>query len=58
MLRRRWRTATPNDWNVVFTAPLGGLRNPSNTQADLRILFEATGYGWMTSHATATRWRP
>jgi integrase len=35
---------------VVFTAPLGGLRDPSNTQADLRTVFADTGYPWVTSH--------
>jgi len=49
-LRRRRRTAPTNEWAVVFTAPLGGLRDPSNTQADLRVIFEAAGYGWVTSH--------
>lgn len=32
MLRRRRASAQPNEWGVVFTAPLGGLRDPSNTQ--------------------------
>jgi len=50
MLRGRRRAAPANEWNVVFTAPLGGLRDPSNTQADLRAVFEAAGYGWVTSH--------
>jgi integrase len=34
----------------VFPAPLGGLRDPSNTQADLRQAFEAAGFEWVTSH--------
>ncbi|WP_170231522.1 tyrosine-type recombinase/integrase [Pseudonocardia kunmingensis] len=34
----------------VFTAPLGGLRDPSNTQADLRVVFADAGYPWVTSH--------
>lgn len=34
---------------VVFPAPLGGLRDPSNTQADLRVVFDAACYGWVTS---------
>jgi integrase len=49
-LRLRRSTARPNKWDVVFTSPLGGLRDPSNTQADLRVIFEAAGYGWVTSH--------
>ncbi|GAA1325843.1 hypothetical protein GCM10009610_59320 [Pseudonocardia xinjiangensis] len=39
-----------NEWNTVFTAPLGGLRDPSNTQADLRVVVAAAGYPWVTSH--------
>jgi integrase len=35
---------------VVFTAPLGGLRDPSNTQADLRVVFADAGYPRVTSH--------
>ncbi|HEY2700613.1 MAG TPA: site-specific integrase [Pseudonocardiaceae bacterium] len=34
----------------VFTAPLGGLRDPSNTNADLRDAFNSAGYAWVTSH--------
>jgi hypothetical protein len=43
----------------VFTAPLGGLRDPSNAQADLRVVFADAGYPWVTSHVyrkTATSW--
>ncbi|MEJ3652543.1 site-specific integrase [Actinomycetes bacterium KLBMP 9759] len=50
MLDRRRAGARSNDWNVVFSAPLGGLRDPSNTQADLRVVFADAGYGWVTSH--------
>ncbi len=50
MLRRRQRNVRPNEWNAVFTAPGGGLRDPSNTQADLRVVFAAASYGWVTSH--------
>jgi integrase len=50
MLRRRRTEAIPNDWDVVFTAPLGGLRDPSNTQADLRSVLSNAGYEWVTSH--------
>jgi integrase len=35
----------------VFPAPQGGLRDPSNTQADLREAFAAAGFEWVTSHA-------
>ncbi|MGW0516787.1 tyrosine-type recombinase/integrase [Crossiella sp. NPDC003009] len=34
----------------MFTAPLGELRDPSNTQADLRVIFKAAGFAWVTSH--------
>ncbi|WP_433556072.1 hypothetical protein ACQPWY_27425 [Pseudonocardia xinjiangensis] len=50
MLRRRRGSARANEWNVVFTAPLGGLRDPSNTQADLRVVFADARYLWVTSH--------
>jgi integrase len=35
----------------VFPAPLGGWRDPSNTQADLREAFVTAGFDWVTSHA-------
>ena len=50
MLRRRRIESTPNEWGVVFTSPTGLLRDPSNTQADLRDVFTRLGYPWMTSH--------
>jgi integrase len=50
VLRARRARVPANEWNVVFTAPLGGLRDPSNTQADLRVIFAAAGYPWVTSH--------
>jgi integrase len=50
MLRRRRQNARANEWGVVFTAPAGGLRDPLNTQADLRVIFADAGYGWVTSH--------
>jgi integrase len=34
----------------IFPAPNGGLRDPSNTQADLREAFAAAGFEWVTSH--------
>jgi len=34
----------------VFPAPKGGLRDPSNTQADLRDSLEWCGLPWVTSH--------
>ncbi len=50
MLRRRREQFRPNTWDVVFTAPSGGLRDPSNTQSDLRVVFDAAGYARVTSH--------
>lgn len=49
MLRRRRPPDAAED-DPVFTAPLGGLRDPSNTNADLRQAFDAAGYPWVTSH--------
>ncbi len=34
----------------VFPAPLGGWRDPSNTQADLRAAFSTAGFDHITSH--------
>ena len=34
----------------VFPAPLGGWRDPSNTQSDLRAAFDKAGFDWVTSH--------
>jgi len=48
MLRRRKDTVTGD---LVFPPPKGGLRDPSNTSADLKDAFTAAGYDWMTSHA-------
>ena len=45
MLARRPRTE-----DLVFPAMRGGLRDPSNTQADLRDALERAGFGWATSH--------
>lgn len=45
MLRRR----TPSE-GLVFPASRGGLRDPSNMQADLRDALERAGFGWATSH--------
>jgi integrase len=48
-LRRR-RTRPGNRWEAVFTSPAGLLRDPSNTQADLRSVFARLGYRGVTSH--------
>src|SRR4051794_27793691 len=54
MLRDRAARLAPTDidWSgrPVFPAPLGGWRDPSNTQADLRDAFTAAGFDWVTSH--------
>ena len=50
---RAARLAPPGDDGAgrpVFPAPLGGWRDPSNTQADLRDAFTAAGYEWVTTH--------
>jgi integrase len=52
MLRNRARRMGSLDINdPVFPAPLGGWRDPSNTQADLRDAFTMAGFDWVTSHA-------
>jgi integrase len=50
MLRRRLRTFEPNQWGVVFTSVKGKLRDPSNTQGDLRQAFDRAGFREITSH--------
>jgi len=45
MLRRRGPSTGP-----VFAAVRGGLRDPSNTQADLRDALQTAGFAWATSH--------
>ena len=49
MLRHR-HDLPANPWGAVFTSPMGLLRDPNNTQADLRDVFERVGYGHITSH--------
>lgn len=44
-------TGADPDSQPVFPAPLGGRRDPSNTQADLREAFTTAGFDWVTSHA-------
>jgi integrase len=50
MLRRRCESMPANRWDAVFTSPAGMLRDPSNTQADLRATFARFGYPGITSH--------
>jgi integrase len=49
---RAARTATESNrrGRPVFPAPLGGWRDPSNTQADLREALTTAGFDWVTSH--------
>lgn len=54
MSHRRRERARPSACGVVFTAPGGGLRDPSNTQSDLRSVFDAAGFEWVTSHVCST----
>jgi integrase len=54
MLRARCDKALHNTRakaTPVFPAVMGGLRDPSNTQADLRDAFRAAGYPWLTRHS-------
>jgi integrase len=50
MLRERAELTTPGADTPVFAAPLGNLRDASNTAADLRDAFDNAGFGWATSH--------
>lgn len=49
ILRRR-ASRPANQWQAVFTSPSGLLRDPSNTQADLRATFARLSYSGITSH--------
>jgi integrase len=48
--RRRVHGAPTGPAGVVFPSPAGQLRDPSNTQADLRAALDRAGYPWVTSH--------
>lgn len=54
MLRERAARPDPagEGWmdGPVFPAPLGGWRDPSNTQSDLRAAFDKAGFDWVSSH--------
>ncbi|MBA2638323.1 MAG: tyrosine-type recombinase/integrase [Solirubrobacterales bacterium] len=54
MLRRRASAIAPSAGDTngrpVFPAPLGGWRDPSNTQADLREAFANAGFDWVSSN--------
>jgi integrase len=51
MLRHRQKAVVSNEWQAVFTSPLGMLRDPSNTQGDLRTVLDRARYPDVTSHA-------
>jgi integrase len=48
--RRRLAGHPPGPAGVIFTSPAGLLRDPSNTQADLRQALDRAGYPWVSSH--------
>ena len=51
MLKRRQLTDyPPGPAGVIFTSPTGLIRDPSNTQADLRQALDRAGYPWVSSH--------
>jgi integrase len=51
MLKGRRSTGhLPGPAGVIFTSPNGLIRDPSNTQADLRQALDRAGYPWVSSH--------
>jgi integrase len=48
--RRRLAGHPPGPSGVIFTSPTGLIRDPSNTQADLRAALDRAGYRWVSSH--------
>jgi len=48
----------PGPAGVIFTSPAGLIRDPSNTQADLRKILDRAGYPWLTSHVFRGPWPP
>ena len=50
MLRARVETLGIDPDAPVFPSPRGVLRDPSNTNADLRDAFDKAGFEWATSH--------
>jgi integrase len=47
---RRSSGHLPGPGGVIFTSPAGLIRDPSNTQADLRQVLDRIGYPWVSSH--------
>jgi integrase len=50
ILHRRARSRRSNPSGIVFCSPAGMIRDPSNTQADLREVLDRIGYDWVASH--------
>lgn len=50
LLKQRYDPESCPPTCPVFPAPLGGLRDPSNTRADFREAFRAAGFSWVTAH--------
>jgi integrase len=51
MLKRRQANHRPTGpGGVIFASPAGLIRDPSNTQADLRQALDRIGYPWVSSH--------
>lgn len=48
--QRRAAGHLPGPGGVIFTSPSGLIRDPSNTQADLRQVLDRVGYPWVSSH--------
>lgn len=55
LLKARRERVDPADDSPVFPAPMGGWRDPSNTQADLRQAFDWAGYPDVTSHVAGRK---
>jgi integrase len=50
LLQRRFVLSTQALDEPVFSAPRGGIRDPSNTNADLRAALNTAGFPWVTAH--------
>jgi integrase len=50
LLRRRFESSTRALNEPIFSAPRGGIRDPSNTSADLRAALDTAGFTWVTAH--------
>jgi integrase len=50
LIQRRLDKSTVRSAGVVFPSPMGHLRDPSNTTADLRRALDRANFEWVTSH--------